>query len=247
MQNQLVIGGFESEDSVRVHEDAFSCLRLRIELDKCWIGVSSGVKNDNRYENERLAACHAASAASTLTAKSDEKDDRDPSASEKNQNAPKDDDPFHGQYTYIAFWFEEASFTVMSGSDRDPRSRTAVTRWKHHISLAYLPYMTAAQRINLEEKMNKLFDEWKEIEPGHGPLELLTSRGFLIGQLLHNTVDIGAVKTFDQRWPGTDIYTRYTSDFRFKNLKDICGLVDEGLLSFITEPKMITRKKNGWY
>ena len=90
--------------------------------------------------------------------------------------------------------------------------------------------------------MNDLFAEWREIEPGHGPMELLTSRAFQVGRRLRDLGDGDVVDAFD-RWPGTDIYHCYYSDFLHKNFEDICDLVDDGLVSFVNEPKMITEKK----
>ena len=157
MENAIVIRGFGPGESVLLHENAISNLRLRVSLEECWIGVSSGTKENDEDEKERLAACRAASAASTLAAKSDEGDERDASVSEEEQAAPEDDDPLRGHYTYVALWFNRPSFRVMSGSPRDPRGRIAVTRdprgrQLHHISLAYLPAMTAFGRWNWRRK-----------------------------------------------------------------------------------------------
>ena len=48
------------------------------------------------------------SATSTLAVKSDEDNEGDPSVSEKNQDAPEDDNPLRGHYRFVVPWFLQA-------------------------------------------------------------------------------------------------------------------------------------------
>ena len=57
----VIVQGLGSGEGVLIHEDAFANLRLRIDLDQCWIGVSSGTNGDEMHEEERLAACRISS------------------------------------------------------------------------------------------------------------------------------------------------------------------------------------------
>ena len=209
IRDSVIVQGLGSGEGVLIHEDAFANLRLRIDLDQCWIGVSSGTKGDEMYEEERLAACRISSPG--LRNKGE-------SVSDEAQLLLDEEGAPHEHYTYVALWFDQPSFSIMSRSASDPRSRIDVARWRHHITLAYLPTMTAAQRMDLEKKLNDVYNDWRDIEPNHGPIDLLTSRRFVVGARIHDLSEDDVGDEFD-RWPDTDVYTRYRSDFLHKKLK----------------------------
>ena len=143
-------------------------------------------------------------------------------------------------YTYIALSFDKAYIKIICGTKG---TRMAVTRWDHHITLAYLPWRAEQQMRDMAKSMRRLLVAWSDLEPSLRPLELLTSRSFTIGR--HKCdFDQHRPPPFEwDRWGDSDIYDYCKSDFLQEDWEQIERLLDEGLLDFEIEPKKIAEKR----
>ena len=142
-------------------------------------------------------------------------------------------------YTYVAVWFDRVSFRMIFPGG----VRMLSTRWAHHITLAYLPWMDWAQRDSLQKSLNVLFHEWTITAPSFKPTSLLTSRSILIGRRARGLPPDFLRMAIDN-WPGSDVYTFMRTDFLNESWARLSDLIDDGLLQFCLDPKELTVLKD---
>ena len=213
-----------------VHERAFSNSRLYVKLEDCRVVVRWGGKDDSYYTEERLLACLPASAEGSAEVEGGQAEVEDIVEGGRRRAT---------HYTYVALWFDKAYLRVFFGH----RKSIAVTKWGHHITLAYLPLMSSVNMDLMARDMKCLLDDWIALEHSRRPLNLLTSRSFWVLRRACDFVGDVRPRAFD-RWPGSeDIYTYSRSDFLNTGWEEICQLVDDGLLVFVHEPRAITKEK----
>jgi hypothetical protein len=224
----IIISGDGLGQEVLLHASIFSNMRLYVPLGDCWIVVREGAKGDS-YEEERLLACQESAEAGEKQVEVE----GDNSALSQTRKTS------FTHYTYMAFQFRKAYFKVNSEGNQGPRM--AATRWAHHITLAYLPARTRDEMRRMAKDSNELLADWFATKPDGRPLDLLTSRSFLIGRHACDFVNNDRPSDYD-RWPNSDVYTSGRSNFLDMEWGQICELVDNNLLSFVHEPNAIVKK-----
>ena len=220
--------GSNPGDAVFVHERIFANMRLFASAQNLWISVSAGVKGDD-FEEMRLEAC-------SITDNQCRNPMAEGNTSARNQISEK----ALTHYTYVALFLEDAQLKIIDKKDQKKVERYATLRWSHHITLAYLPFMSTREMASMEAALNDLIQNWLDTEPKYRPSCLLTSRSVVVGRRLEDIGNDHMLSDID-RWPNTDIYTSYHSDFINMEWDKLCMLIDSGLLIFAHEPKEITK------
>ena len=241
MAKQIIILGHNSGDTVLLHVIPFSNMRLHVKLSDCSIEVHEGMKGDC-YNEDRLAVCCSAAAVALPLAEVAEAKVEKMAIENDTQDTSEQMTKCVTHYTYVALRFKVASFRVVSGSQQDAKERRAVTSYAHHITLAYLPSMSERNRNEMRKSMNILLCDWPSIDAECRPMELLSSRGFEVGGRKRDVVGDDSVDE-SEKWPDTDVFTWYRSNFLCKSLEQVLSLVDNGRFRFINEPTMMTNKK----
>ena len=199
-------------------------MRLYVPLRGCQIIVREGTKGDV-YEEERLLACTKANADESASMPSRTKEERSET-----------------HYTYVALWLKWPRLKVIRSSGPGRTECMADVSWPHHITLAYLPLMSASEMKDMERFMNDLVDDWSTFKPEHRPTALLTSRSFVVGRRACDFTGDDLPHTV-YKWQNSDVYTCYRSDFINTEWKRICELIDDGLLALVHEPKVVAMKR----
>lgn len=200
---------------IYVHEATFQNLRLNVKYGCCRIRVTEGTKGD-AYEAERMESLVKDGTAQDFVQKQLEE-----GAEAASQRWGK---ALTG-YTYVALWFDRVSFRMIFPGGVYMLS----TRWAHHITLAYLPWMDYAERASLQKSLNELFHEWTTTASSSRPTSLLTSRSILIGRRARDLPEDFLRMALD-KWPGSDVYTFMRSDFFNEPWDRLSDLIDDGLL-----------------
>ena len=239
MDNLIILGNGPSQ-TVLLHENLFSNMRLYVHSKDCRVVVYGGVKGDC-HDEERLRSTSSAGSVGDEEDQMEVEDVCPMLEYLQNQRDPPPEGPEGPatHYTYVALQFPSAYIKYHSTR----QTTKIVIRWAHHITLAYLPWTTSRKRDNMEKVMNELLAGWIAIKPSLRPSCLLTSRSFVIGRRAGDFVgdDDDGPCAFD-RWPRSDIYTSGRSDFINTKWEQICQLVDNNLLSFVCTPKEIVKK-----
>ena len=232
MDNLIILGNGPSQ-TVLLHENLFSNMRLYVHSKDCRVVVYGGVKGDC-HDEERLRSTSSAGSVG------DEEEQMEVEDVEYLQDYGRTREGPVTHYTYVALQFRRA---YIKYHPTNQTARKMVIRWAHHITLAYLPWTTRSDRGKMEKVMNELLAGWIAIKPSLRPSCLLTSRSFVIGRRAGDFVgdDDDGPCAFD-RWPRSDIYTSGRSDFINTKWEQICQLVDNNLLSFVCTPKEIVKK-----
>ena len=135
-------------------------------------------------------------------------------------------------YTYVAVWFDEARFRMES---RQHGPQMHATRWPHHVSLAYLPWMPPSERDALATSLGDLLDDWWTTAPEVRPNSLLSSRRFFVGT--HSPDNNSSYRPNPSYvWSPTPVYDFDTLDFIREEWSDIKELLDEGRILFVNVP-----------
>ena len=179
-------------------------------------------------EEERLAAYEQ-------TAKSDSLKRRSGLEAEPGRNREAEPGYNRDQYTYVALWFDRMYFkpNLMSSVSGWMQTRSA-----HHISLAYLPFMSDSSMEFLRSSLTEVLGDWWATPPAERPLALLPSRKFIIGTHCEETSFDGSP---DNRfiWSTQTTFNFETSDFKSECSADLRELLDEGRIRLVNDPESL--------
>ena len=204
--------------------DIFPSIRYFVPKHYCSISVQAASKGDG-CEEERLLAC--AETASHRGAKKQ-------SVSVKAGNASRD-------YTYVALWFDHMYFVRVAGG----QTQQTVTRYAHHVTLAYLPAVSELERKRMEEGLNKLLSSWWCEEYYSRPEALLRFRKFCVGQRKSEwPKTLRSSDEYDicylNQWPDIDkkdVFTCRETTGVCDDWPSLQQLIHKDLLRFATPPR----------
>ena len=166
--------------------DYFASLRFHFEEGDCRIRVMRNDKGDEREEERRISCEQTADDRRAGRRQGRELEAEEPLADHARRRT-------RTQYTYIALWFDRLYFKRLSA---EHEVVWMATRWPHHISLCYLPWMSDSLVRALSSSLQQVLSDWwyflKRGHPLERPLAILSSRRFSIGTHdIHQSNDLG--------------------------------------------------------